>query len=410
MLRFSRITQTVLTALFIGSSSLSGIQPAVAQSGGGGDHTRHSPAGRASSNGAASLLLPNSTLVASSIQDPSFEAFTPNPFWAESSTNFGTPLCMVDVCGTAEDTAGPHTGLVWGWFGGTPNSEAASLSQSAVFNSGTPDLLFYLWIGVADTGSGVNDAFQASVDGIPVFSTNATQRNLYAKYKPVIVDVSAFADGGTHTLAFSSRTRGQVVNFNLDDVSLIDAVSTAPFPNALDDGWIRESREFSNKGGALDSTGQIFKVGDDALNRQFRGILSFDTTLPAGAVIVSAKLMIRKAGLVGTNPFMSLGDLVGDIATGSFNGNPALEAQDFQAPASKTAGFKFGKVAAAGWFTASIPDRSLPSINPNGTTQFRLRYAIDDNNNGIADYFKFFTGEAPTPSNVPVLSITYYIP
>ena len=52
------------------------------------------------------------------IQDGSFEAGSPNPFWTESSTNFLTPLCTLADCGDGLGTAGPRTGLVWAWFGG----------------------------------------------------------------------------------------------------------------------------------------------------------------------------------------------------------------------------------------------------------------------------------------------------
>jgi len=53
------------------------------------------------------------------IQDGSFEAGTPNPFWSESSTAFGSPICSVGLCGSGGGTAGPRTGSYWVWFGGT---------------------------------------------------------------------------------------------------------------------------------------------------------------------------------------------------------------------------------------------------------------------------------------------------
>ena len=72
------------------------------------------------------------------LQDPSFEAYTPNPYWSETSTHFGTPLCTLAKCSDGGRTAGPRTGSVWAWFGGTSSSsEAASLSQSVIFPTGT---------------------------------------------------------------------------------------------------------------------------------------------------------------------------------------------------------------------------------------------------------------------------------
>ena len=90
MHRFSRVTQIVLTILFALSLSLQGIQTVAAQDGEGGDHSRQVPAGQAWINAAGQIspMVP----VAGIIQDPSFEAYKPNPFWTESSTRFGSPL------------------------------------------------------------------------------------------------------------------------------------------------------------------------------------------------------------------------------------------------------------------------------------------------------------------------------
>jgi M6 family metalloprotease-like protein len=164
------------------------------------------------------------------LQDPGFETFTPgaadpNPYWVETSTNFGTPLCATGYCSTGGGTTGPNTGSVWGWFGGTSSDETATLSQTVTIPSGTADLDFYLWIGSASTGSGTDDVFTAQIDGVTVFSADATQIGSYPDYTLVSVDVSAFADDAAHTVTFSSATTGQVVSFNLDDVSLVVDVS-----------------------------------------------------------------------------------------------------------------------------------------------------------------------------------------
>jgi len=150
------------------------------------------------------------------IEDPGFELFTPNPFWTESSTNYATPLCTIDFC----ELAGSHTGLAWAWFGGTTQDEEGSLSQPVTIPPGVTTLEFYFWIESVDQGSDANDRFTATLDDTTVFSTNATEGGLYPAYTLVSVDVSAHADGAVHTLAFTSVTTGQFVNFFLDDVSL----------------------------------------------------------------------------------------------------------------------------------------------------------------------------------------------
>ena len=58
------------------------------------------------------------------IVDGGFEAGTPNPYWTESSTNFGTPICSFPGCGGANQA---HTGDWWAWFGGATSYEASSL-------------------------------------------------------------------------------------------------------------------------------------------------------------------------------------------------------------------------------------------------------------------------------------------
>src|ERR1044071_6381565 len=79
------------------------------------------------------------------VADGSFEAGTPNPSWAESSTNFGTPLCSQSLCDPSGSTTA-RTGQWWAWFGGAPGLyEHASLTQSVGIPSGGATLVFYLF-------------------------------------------------------------------------------------------------------------------------------------------------------------------------------------------------------------------------------------------------------------------------
>ncbi len=187
--------------------------------------TTFSPANRTYTNVVSDQTGQNYTATAAGstnlLQDPSFEAYTPNPYWTETSTNFGTPLCTVADCDTGGETAGPRTGSAWSWFGGTSDDETGSLSQTVTIPSGSTNLEFYLWIGSAGAGSDAADVFIAKIDGVTVFSANATQISSYPTYTLVTVDVSAYANGASHTVMFSSITTGQTVTFNLDDVALL---------------------------------------------------------------------------------------------------------------------------------------------------------------------------------------------
>ena len=43
-------------------------------------------------------------------------------------------------------------------------------------------------------------------------------------------------------------------------------------------------------------------------------------------------------------------------------------------------------------------------------TQFRLRFAKDDNNDNGADFLRFFSADTANMSDFPVLEVKYYIP
>jgi hypothetical protein len=179
---------------------------------------------------------------------------------------------------------------------------------------------------------------------------------------------------------------------------------------AAADGWLLESSETSSKGGLFNSTETTFYLGDDQSNKQYRSILSFDTSgMPDDAVIVSASLRIKKHSLVGINPFTTHQGLLVDIANPYFGTTAALTASDFQTAAGKYAVGIFNPTPASGWYSVNLNTNAFPSINKVGTTQFRLRYKLDDDNDSIADYMKFFSGDYITTSCRPVLSIKYYL-
>jgi hypothetical protein len=173
------------------------------------------------SNSTANQIAP--LAMANPVQDPSFEASLGSTlYWAQSSTNFTTPLCTTGICGTGGGSAAPRSGSIWGWFGGTPNNETGSLSQSVTIPTQATSLRFYFWIGSAQPGSDASDAFYVYIDGNLVFTANATQISSYSSYTPISVNINPYSDGNSHTILFTSTTTGQGVNFNLDDVSITD--------------------------------------------------------------------------------------------------------------------------------------------------------------------------------------------
>ena len=181
---------------------------------------------------------------------------------------------------------------------------------------------------------------------------------------------------------------------------------TQIFPSiANNDGWILESSENSKKGGGINNKASTFNLGDDANNKQYRGILHFDTSLPNGAVVTSATLQIKKSVQVGAkiNMFTKFGGLFVDTKVTGF-GTPALTVGDFQAAGNMNIA-KFGNTPINAWYSATI---GSAYINTTGATQFRLRFKLDDNNDFLANYIKFYSGSAG--ANSPQLVIGYYLP
>ncbi|MGB8215318.1 MAG: hypothetical protein WCE68_17350 [Anaerolineales bacterium] len=175
---------------------------------------------------------------------------------------------------------------------------------------------------------------------------------------------------------------------------------------AAQDGWVLESALGTGVGGSFSTAGTL-RVGDDAANRQYRSILSFNTSaLPNDAVIQSVTLKIRKAGKTGTDPLSSniFGILLADIKEGSF-GAPALQAGDFQAIPSAYQ-FDYFRPIGAGWYQVVLPSYDYSDIDLSGLTQFRLYFKDPSNRNNKADYDTFFAGDASAPDR-PVLVIEY---
>lgn len=165
------------------------------------------------------------------VADPSFEGATPNADWAETSTNFGTPLCDAGSCGLGGGT-GPFDGDWWAWFGGIAAAESGSVTQDVVISNGVTDMTFWMEVPIACDSA--TDFMEVTVDGNQVFLIDGTSPLCgVIGYAQQTVDISAFADGASHTLAFSSTisgTNGTGTNFFVDLVEIPDA----PTPPSCD--------------------------------------------------------------------------------------------------------------------------------------------------------------------------------
>ncbi len=171
------------------------------------------------------------TVLPDPLADGGFEAGSPSAAWAEASANFGTPLCSPATCGFS----GARNGSWWAFFGGAAGvAETASLQQTVIIGAGTASLTFYLW-NPESSGNGT-DALRILVDGNQVVSIPAGNSIYASGYARVVVDLSAFADGGSHTVRFEAATSGSPTNSNffIDDVSL-SLCEPPPTALAVDD-------------------------------------------------------------------------------------------------------------------------------------------------------------------------------
>ena len=53
---------------------------------------------------------------------------------------------------------------------------------------------------------------------------------------------------------------------------------------------------------------------------------------------------------------------------------------------------------------------AYPLVNLTGHTQFRLRFALDDDDDRRGDCLSFYTGDAAVAADRPELIVSYYIP
>ena len=101
------------------------------------------------------------------------------------------------------------------------------------------------------------------------------------------------------------------------------------------------------------------------------------------------------------------------IGCGIAGATAALQLGDFNftnATNCKLLAGAFGGTPAAYWYSANILSTAFTRINKTGTTQFRLRFAKDDNDDNAADYMKFYSGNTSPPAYRPILVIGYYLP
>lgn len=217
--------------------------------------------------------------------------------------------------------------------------------------------------------------------------------------------VNSIAHPGVSNLASTSTDNSIVFDYVLVEFTSTDTK----------DGWLLESTETSGTGGSLNSAANTISVGDDTSDRQYRGMVDFATgSLPDSAEIYSVNLRVVESSVTGTNPFATHGQLRAEIKSGFFGAASALQSPDFEfAPDKSACNFETVPefITAVGTaYRCVLFDVAFPYINLTGGTQFRLRFATDDNDDMSADLFSFYSGNWTSASQSPRLFVKYYIP
>ncbi|MBI2927274.1 MAG: fibronectin type III domain-containing protein [Verrucomicrobia bacterium] len=258
-----------------------------------------------------------------------------------------------------------------------------------------------------------------SIDEIGLKVERQTDGGAFSLVATVPPNTPGFSDTGlTPSTAYTYRVRA--TNVNGDSAASNEASATTQPPTTVvflsvagQDGYVTESGEDLNVGGSYSATttGTAgLRAGDDATDRQIKIIVSFDTSsIPDGAEIISATLRLKRGTKSGTNPFTTHGTCLVDLKGGTgFGDSTALAKADFQAPADAvTVATLSDAPTNEDWSTGVLSADALPWINSSGTTQFRIYFLLDDNDDLGADYIGWYPGDNATEANRPQLEVVY---
>lgn len=161
-------------------------------------------------------------LCVGAVGDPSFESGTPNIAWDSDDNQFPglLPICDEATCGLDAALSGDF----FLWFGGFDmgmNTDGYA-EQDIVIPTAAASLSMYLHMATVTTVNPENDFVEVLVDGNQEFIATGADAAMYSTYTEVLVDVSAYADDGVHTVRVAGVTAGiELTNMFVDDVTLV---------------------------------------------------------------------------------------------------------------------------------------------------------------------------------------------
>lgn len=183
---------------------------------------------------------------------------------------------------------------------------------------------------------------------------------------------------------------------------------------AAEDGMVIESSQSTNVGGTIDATdsgNRAIRMGDDASNRQIKGVLSFQ---PFSSAVPDIILYSAGFAMAGNTGYMvgdptALGAMTADMHIGGFSGSPSLQASDFEAATAhgNVCTLTTSYTAACGLSPSSVSAIETAIKAGTAKIQFRIKHTIDDDNDSSEDVTGFFSGETTDPDKSPSMTFVY---
>lgn len=149
--------------------------------------------------------------------------------WTSTSTNFGSVMCDAGSCGTGAGSinygVAPNSNAWLAWFGGAGvNVETGTLETDVIISAcdgGTATMTFAYENSVCGDAA---DFIELQIDGTVVWSDDADPATCgtLGVVQLISVDLSAFADGGSHNILFTSTSGAAATssNFTVDNIML----------------------------------------------------------------------------------------------------------------------------------------------------------------------------------------------
>jgi len=148
--------------------------------------------------------------------------------WTTTSTNFGSVMCDAGSCGTGGGTinygVAPNSNAWLAWFGGIGAAETGTLETDVVINTCSGGLATMTFAYENSSCGDAADFIELQIDGTVVWSDNADPATCGTPgvVELITVDLSAFADGASHNILFTSTSGASGVssNFTVDNIIL----------------------------------------------------------------------------------------------------------------------------------------------------------------------------------------------